>query len=217
MQTRTLGTDGPTVSALGLGLMGMSDFYGPAEEAESIATFHHALDRGVTFLDTADMYGVGRNEELVGKAIRDYFASGKAAWDTVRGRPPAVTSPPNSQVADALRAVGEQNDRAGQARSRRGTNRRRQRRGQGRPLPGDAAVADAALVGLAHPHLGEVPAALVQLRAGMVVDEAALRAFAATRLAASKVPVRMVMSHDALPRNANGKLVKGDMRKAFAS
>jgi long-chain acyl-CoA synthetase len=78
------------------------------------------------------------------------------------------------------------------------------------------AVADAALVGLAHPHLGEVPAALVQLRAGMVVDEAALRAFAATRLAAFKVPVRMVMSHDALPRNTNGKLVKGEMRKAFA-
>jgi long-chain acyl-CoA synthetase len=78
------------------------------------------------------------------------------------------------------------------------------------------AVADAALVGLAHPHLGEVPAALVQLRAGMAVSEAALRAFAGARLAAFKVPVRVAMSHAALPRNANGKLVKSQMRKAFA-
>jgi long-chain acyl-CoA synthetase len=79
------------------------------------------------------------------------------------------------------------------------------------------AVADAALIGLAHPHLGEVPGALVQLRAGMTVDEAALRAFAGARLAAFKVPVRMVISTAALPRNANGKLVKADMHKAFAS
>ena len=79
------------------------------------------------------------------------------------------------------------------------------------------AVADAALIGLAHPHLGEVPAALVQLRAGMAVDEATLRDFAGTRLAAFKVPERVWISHDALPRNANGKLLKGAMRKAFAS
>ncbi len=71
MQTRTLGRHGLTVSALGLGCMGMSDFYGSRDEAESLATIHHALDRGVTFLDTADMYGVGRNEELVGKAVRE--------------------------------------------------------------------------------------------------------------------------------------------------
>ena len=69
--TRTLGRDGPTVSAIGLGCMGMSDFYGAHDELESIAVIHHALDRGVTFLDTADMYGVGRNETLVGKAIAD--------------------------------------------------------------------------------------------------------------------------------------------------
>jgi len=68
---RRLGSNGPEVSAIGLGCMGMSEFYGAGDESESIATIHHALDRGVTFLDTADMYGVGRNEELVGRAIRD--------------------------------------------------------------------------------------------------------------------------------------------------
>ncbi|MBV9527375.1 aldo/keto reductase [Sphingomonas sp.] len=71
MGTRRLGKDGPEVSAIGLGCMGMSDFYKGGSEDESVATIHHAIDRGVTFLDTADMYGVGRNEELVGRAIRD--------------------------------------------------------------------------------------------------------------------------------------------------
>ncbi len=70
MQKRTLG-QGLKVSAIGLGCMGMSEFYGARDEAESIATIHRALDLGVDFLDTADMYGVGRNEELVGKAIKD--------------------------------------------------------------------------------------------------------------------------------------------------
>lgn len=70
METRTLGRDGLQVSALGLGCMGMSEFYGPRDDAESIATIHAALDDGVTFLDTADMYGPFLNEELVGKAIR---------------------------------------------------------------------------------------------------------------------------------------------------
>jgi aryl-alcohol dehydrogenase-like predicted oxidoreductase len=68
---RRLGRNGPEVSALGLGCMGMSEFYGSGSEEESIATIHHAIERGVNFLDTADMYGVGRNEELVGRAIRD--------------------------------------------------------------------------------------------------------------------------------------------------
>src|SRR5215217_8590381 len=68
---RKLGANGPEVSAIGLGCMGMSEFYGAGDEAESIATIHHALERGVDFLDTADMYGVGRNEELIGRAIAD--------------------------------------------------------------------------------------------------------------------------------------------------
>jgi aryl-alcohol dehydrogenase-like predicted oxidoreductase len=68
---RRLGKNGPEVSAIGLGCMGMSEFYVGGSEAESIATIHPALDRGVTFLDTADMYGWGKNEELVGKTIRD--------------------------------------------------------------------------------------------------------------------------------------------------
>ena len=76
MQQRPLGTQGLSVSAIGLGCMGMSEFYGPLNERESIATLHRALELGVTFLDTADMYGVGENERLLGKAL-----SGK--WDRV--------------------------------------------------------------------------------------------------------------------------------------
>src|SRR3954463_16442868 len=69
LDTRTLGRDGLVVSALGLGCMGMSQSYGPADRDESIATIHRALDLGVTFLDTSDVYGDGHNEELVGEAI----------------------------------------------------------------------------------------------------------------------------------------------------
>lgn len=71
MQTRNLGSKGPEVSAIGLGCMGMSDFYGAAEDARSVEVIHRALDLGINFFDTADMYGVGRNEELVGRALRD--------------------------------------------------------------------------------------------------------------------------------------------------
>ena len=70
MKTRKLGVKGLEVSAVGLGCMGMSEFYGKSDDAASIKVIHRALDIGVTFLDTADMYGTGRNESLVGEAIR---------------------------------------------------------------------------------------------------------------------------------------------------
>jgi aryl-alcohol dehydrogenase-like predicted oxidoreductase len=70
MEQRQLGKDGPLVSALGLGCMGMSEFYGAGNDDESIEVIHRALESGMNFLDTADMYGSGRNEELVGKAIK---------------------------------------------------------------------------------------------------------------------------------------------------
>ncbi len=71
MQRRTLGSDGLEVSALGLGCMGMSEFYGTPDDQQAIEVIHRALDLGVTFLDTADMYGPFTNEKLVGRAIAD--------------------------------------------------------------------------------------------------------------------------------------------------
>jgi aryl-alcohol dehydrogenase-like predicted oxidoreductase len=70
MNYQQLGSHGPTVSAIGLGTMGMSDMYGPADRSESIATIHAALDQGVTLLDTGDFYGMGHNEMLVGEALK---------------------------------------------------------------------------------------------------------------------------------------------------
>jgi aryl-alcohol dehydrogenase-like predicted oxidoreductase len=71
MKTINLGRSNDAVSVVGLGCMGMSEFYGACDEQESIATIHRALDLGVNFLDTSDMYGIGENEKLVGRALRD--------------------------------------------------------------------------------------------------------------------------------------------------
>src|SRR5712692_10267990 len=70
MITRSLGSSGPRVSAIGLGCMGLSDLYGPADEAESTATIHAALEAGITLLDTGDFYGMGHNELLLRDALK---------------------------------------------------------------------------------------------------------------------------------------------------
>jgi aryl-alcohol dehydrogenase-like predicted oxidoreductase len=101
--TRSLGSTGPAVSAIGLGCMGMSDLYGTADEAESIATIHAALDAGVTLLDTGDYYGMGHNELLLGRALRDRdreavqysvkfgaLRGPDGSWLGIDGRPAAV-------------------------------------------------------------------------------------------------------------------------------
>ncbi|MER5209487.1 aldo/keto reductase [Streptomyces sp. NPDC002838] len=105
-RTRTLGSTGPQVSALGLGCMGMSALYGDADRAESIATIHAALEAGVTLLDTGDFYGVGHNELLIGQALRSASAARReqalvsvkfgalrdpdGGWSGYDGRPAAV-------------------------------------------------------------------------------------------------------------------------------
>lgn len=106
MRTRTLGTTGPQVSALGLGCMGMSALYGEADRAESVETIHEALEAGVTLLDTGDFYGMGHNEMLIGEALRTASAARReqalvsvkfgalrdpdGGWSGYDGRPAAV-------------------------------------------------------------------------------------------------------------------------------
>jgi len=79
MKRTSLGRGGPEVGVIGLGCMGMSDFYGPSDDAQSIAVIHRALELGMDLLDTADMYGVGKNEELLGRALADRRARAKIA------------------------------------------------------------------------------------------------------------------------------------------
>ena len=133
---RSLGAGGLEVSALGLGCMGMSDFYGPADEAESIATIHAALDAGITLLDTGDYYGAGHNELLIGEALRGRAASGvvvSVKFGLMRGpdgsvvgidgRPAAV----KNFLAYTLRRLGTDHVdiyRPGAGRSRRCRSRR---------------------------------------------------------------------------------------------
>ena len=115
MQTRVLGTNGPAVSALGLGCMGMSDLYGPADEAESLATIHAALDAGITLLDTGDFYGMGHNELLIRDALRGRAREGvvisvkfgslrdpRGSWMGSDARPAAV----KTFLAYSLRRLG---------------------------------------------------------------------------------------------------------------
>jgi aryl-alcohol dehydrogenase-like predicted oxidoreductase len=112
---RKLGKDGPSVSDLGLGCMGMSDFYGPADERESLATIQAALDAGISLLDTGDYYGMGHNEMLIGRALQgrkreDVQVSVKFGamrdprgnWLGIDGRPAAV----KNSLAHTLRRLG---------------------------------------------------------------------------------------------------------------
>ena len=115
MMTRALGASGPRVSCIGLGCMGMSDLYGPADEAESVATIHAALEAGITLLDTGDYYGMGHNELLLREAIRGRardrvvisvkfgaLRDPAGTWLGIDGRPVAV----KNALAYTLRRLG---------------------------------------------------------------------------------------------------------------
>jgi aryl-alcohol dehydrogenase-like predicted oxidoreductase len=103
-QTRQLGSNGPRVFPLGLGCMGMSDFYGAADENESIATIHAALDAGITLLDTGDYYAAGHNELLIGRALRD--RRGKAVLSVKFG---ALRGPDGAWIGMDTRPVAVKN------------------------------------------------------------------------------------------------------------
>src|SRR5207249_1843101 len=110
---RRLGRQGPKVSALGLGCMGMSQSYGPAEERESIATIHRALELGVNFFDTAEVYGPFANEELLGRALKGRRAEAviatKFGWQIENARSVGVNSRPEhirEAVEGSLRRLG---------------------------------------------------------------------------------------------------------------
>jgi len=106
MQTRELGRSGLVVSAMGLGCMGMSEFYGAHDDDESLATIGRAAELGVTFLDTADMYGRGANESLVGRAVagrRDRFVVA-TKFGVVRSDDPTSRSIDGSPTTCARRA-----------------------------------------------------------------------------------------------------------------
>ncbi len=104
MKMHHLGQNGPGISAVGLGLMGMSEFYGPAEDTRSIGVIHRALDLGINFLDTADIYGNGRNEELLARALQGRRQQAVVAtkfgnvrgsdgsWQGVNGKPDYIRS-----------------------------------------------------------------------------------------------------------------------------
>src|SRR5579875_860756 len=124
MIERRLGKDGIGVSAIGLGCWGMSGSYGPADDAESIATIQRAIELGVTLIDTADSYGQGHNEELVGRAIRGRARSLRAPGlraDGVRG------------IAAAARRRCDRPLLSASRRSRGPDRRNRRRDGGARP------------------------------------------------------------------------------------
>src|ERR1035437_6611501 len=110
MNRRELGQSGLKVSSIGLGCWGMSGSYGAADEAESAATLHHALDLGVNFIDTADSYGDGHNESLLGRTLRDrrheFFLASKTGW-VKRSGPDGTLVPGVDGRPERIRAACE--------------------------------------------------------------------------------------------------------------